>query len=156
MELLKHSAQVFIVHIPFNGSPPAAASVAANETQLLFAVPTALTPLIAAGKLRALAVSGRTRYALMPEVPTVEESGLKGFDAMAWNGVLVPAATPAAIVERLNREINAALQAPEVRQKLHAAGLEPVGGSAQDFARLMRAENERWGPIIKRAGARVD
>jgi len=160
MELLKHSAQVYIVHIPFNGSPPAAASVAANETQLLFAVPTALTPLIASGKLRALAVSGRARYALMPEVPTVEESGqgsgLRGFDAMAWNGVLVPAATPAAIVERLNREINAALQAPDVRQKLHAAGLEPVGGSAADFARLMRAENERWGPIIKRAGARVD
>ena len=156
MELLKHSAQLFIVHIPFNGSPPAAASVAANETQLLFTVPTALTPLIAAGKLRPLAVSGRTRYALMPEVPTVEEAGLKGFDAMAWNGVLVPAGTPAAIVARLNREINAALRSADVRQKLHAAGLEPVGGSAEDFARLMRAESERWAPIIKRAGARID
>ena len=156
MELLKHSAGVFIVHIPFNGSPPAAASVAANETQLLFAVPTALTPLIASGKLVPLAVSGRTRYALMPDVPTVEESGLKGFDAMAWNGVLVPAATPAVIVERLNREINAALQSADVRQKLRAAGLEPVGGSAEDFARLMRSESERWAAIIKRAGARID
>jgi len=156
MELLKHSAQLYIVHIPFNGSPPAAASVAANETQLLFTVPTALTPLITAGRLRPLAVSGRTRYALMPEVPTVEEAGLKGFDAMAWNGVLVPAGTPATVVARLNREINAALKSADVRQKLHAAGLEPVGGSAEDFARLMRAESERWAPIIKRAGARID
>jgi tripartite-type tricarboxylate transporter receptor subunit TctC len=156
MELFKVTANVFIVHIPFNGSPPAAASVAANDTQLLFAVPTALAPLIASGKVRALAVSGRARYSLMPDIPTVAESGLKDFEAMAWNGVLVPMGTPEAIVERLNREFNAALKSREVREKLHGAGLEPVGGTPAEFARLIRAESGKWAPVIRRTGATVD
>ncbi len=156
MELFKVTANVFIVHIPFNGSPPAAASVTANDTQLLFAVPTALAPLIASGKVRALAVSGRARYSLMPDIPTVAESGLKDFEAMAWNGVLVPAGTPEAIVERLNREFNAALKSREVREKLHGAGLEPVGGTPAEFARLIRAESGKWAPVIRRTGATVD
>ncbi|HEX9192138.1 MAG TPA: tripartite tricarboxylate transporter substrate binding protein [Burkholderiales bacterium] len=156
MELFKVTANVFIVHIPFNGSPPAAASVTANDTQLLFAVPTALAPLIASGKVRALAVSGRARYSLMPDIPTVAESGLKDFEAMAWNGVLVPAGTPEAIVVRLNREFNAALKSREVREKLHGAGLEPVGGTPAEFARLIRAESGKWAPVIRRTGATVD
>jgi tripartite-type tricarboxylate transporter receptor subunit TctC len=156
MELLKMNAGLFIVHIPYNGSPPAAASLAAGDTQLLFTVPTALTPLIQAGKVRALAVSGLKRYSVMPDVPTVAESGLPKFEALAWNGVLVPAGTPRPVIDRLNREMNAALNAPDVRQKLNGAGLDPVGGTPEEFAKLIRSESEKWGPVIVRTGAKVD
>lgn len=156
MELLKASEGLFVVHIPFNGSPPAAASVAANETQLLFAVPTAITPLLQAGRVRAIAVSGAKRYALMPEVPTLAESGVAKFEALAWNGVLFPAGTPRPIVERMNREMNLALRAADVRERLNAAGLEPVGGTPEEFGQLIRAESEKWGPIIRRTGAKID
>jgi tripartite-type tricarboxylate transporter receptor subunit TctC len=156
MELMKMQAGLFIVHIPYNGSPPAAASLAAGDTQVLFTVPTALTPLIQAGKVRALAVSGLKRYSLMPEVPTVAESGLAKFEAIAWNGVLVPTGTPRPVIDRLNREMNLALESADVRQKLNAAGLEPVGGTPEDFTRLIRAESDKWAPVIQRTGAKVD
>jgi tripartite-type tricarboxylate transporter receptor subunit TctC len=156
MELLKSMAGLDIVHVPFNGSPPAITSVAGNDTQLLFAVPTAITPLAKAGKVKLLAVSGATRYALTPELPTVAEAGLPKFEALAWNGVLVPAGTAAEIVSRLNSEMNAALKNAEVRAKLHGAGLEPVGGTAAAFRDLIQSESDKWGPIIRRIGARVD
>jgi tripartite-type tricarboxylate transporter receptor subunit TctC len=156
MELLKSMAGLDMVHVPYNGSPPAITSVAGNDTQLLFAVPTAITPLAKAGKVKLLAVSGATRYALMPELPTVAEAGLAKFEALAWNGVLVPAGTTPDIVMRLNREFNAALNDAEVRAKLHNAGLEPVGGTVAAFRELIQAESDKWGPIIRRIGARVD
>ena len=156
MELLKAMAGLEMVHVPYNGSPPAITSVAGNDTQLLFAVPTAITPLAKSGKVKLLAVSGATRYALTPELPTVAEAGLPKFEALAWNGVLVPAGTAADIVALLNRELNAALKDAEVRAKLNSAGLEPVGGTAAAFRELIQAESDKWGPIIRRIGARVD
>ena len=108
------------------------------------------------GKVKPLAVTGLKRYSLMPQVPTVAESGLPGFEALAWNGVLVPAGTPRPVIERLNREMNAALQAAAVRQKLNAAGLEPVGGTPEQFGRLIRSEAEKWAPVIRRTGAKID
>ena len=156
MELLKTMAGIELVHVPFNGSPPAIASVASNETQMLFAVPPAITPLAKAGKVRMVAVSSSTRYALTPELPTLSEAGLPKFEALAWNGVLVPAGTPADIVARLNREFNAALKDADAKAKLNNAGLEPVGGSAEAFRNLIRAESDKWGPIIRRTGAKVD
>jgi tripartite-type tricarboxylate transporter receptor subunit TctC len=156
MELLKATAGLYIVHIPFNGSPPAAASLAAGETQMMFSVPTALTPLIQGGRARAIAVTSLKRYSLMPDMPTIAESGLPGFEALAWNGVLVPAGTPRPIIDRLNREMNTALKAPDARQKLIEAGLDPVGGTPEEFARLIRSESDKWAPIIKRTGATVD
>jgi tripartite-type tricarboxylate transporter receptor subunit TctC len=156
MELLKATAGLYIVHIPFNGSPPASASLAAGETQMMFSVPTALTPLIQGGKVRAIAVTSLKRYSLMPDMPTIAESGLPGFEALAWNGVLVPSGTPRPIIDRLNREMNTALKSPDVRQKLVDAGLDPVGGTPEEFARLIRSESDKWAPIIKRTGATVD
>jgi tripartite-type tricarboxylate transporter receptor subunit TctC len=145
-----------MVHIPFNGSPPAATSLAAGDTQLLMAVPTAITPLIQAGKVKALAVTSLKRYSLMPDIPTVAESGLPKFEALAWNGVLVPAGTPRPIIERLNREMDSALKASDVRQKLAGAGLDPVGGTPEDLGRLIRSESEKWKPVIARTGAKID
>ena len=156
MELLKSMAGIDMVHVPFNGSPPAITSVAGNDTQLLFAVPTAITPLAKAGKVKLLAVSGAVRYALTPDLPTVAEAGLPKFEALAWNGVLVPAGTPAEVVVRLNREFNVALKDADARAKLNTAGLDPVGGTADEFRRLIQAESDKWGPIIRRIGARID
>jgi len=156
MELLKAMAKLDIVHVPFNGSPPAISSVAGNDTQLLFAVPTAIMPVAKTGKVKLLAVSGAVRYALAPALPTVAEAGLPGFEALAWNGVLLPAGTAAEIVVRLNREFNVALKDADVRARLNSAGLEPVGGSSEAFRQLIQAESDKWGPIIQRIGARVD
>src|SRR5439155_15624553 len=116
MELLKVTAGIDIVHVPFNGSPPAVTATIQGETQMIFAVMQPLQAQIQAGRLRPLAVSTAKRFPLLPELPAVAESGYPGFEALAWNGVLVPAGTPKAIVARLNTEINAILKDPDVVQ----------------------------------------
>jgi len=156
MEWLKTKAGFDALHVPFNGAPPALTSVLAGDTQALFTVPTVLIPHVKAGKLKALAVTGRTRYALLPDVPTMMEAGVKDFEANAWNGVLVAGGTPPEIVARLNQEIDAILKDPEVKAKLNTAGLDPVGGPPQAFRDLIRSESERWGPVIKATGAKID
>lgn len=159
MEYIKAATQTFAVHIPFNGSPPAVMATIAGETQFMASVPTVIGPQVKQGRLKYLAVTSAQRYALLPEVPTVAESGLpelKGFEALAWNGVLVAAGTPRTIVDRINGALNAALQDPSVKERLKNAGLEPVGGSPEQFAKLMHDESVKWGPIIKRSGARID
>ena len=155
-ELLKSLAGIDIVHIPFNGSPPAVTSTVQGETQMLFAVMQPLQPQIQAGKLRALAVTSAKRFALLPDLPTIAESGYPGFVALAWNGVLVPASTPKAIVTRLNAEIDAILKQPDVVQKLNASGFELVGGTPEQFATLIKGESEKWAPIIKSANIKID
>jgi tripartite-type tricarboxylate transporter receptor subunit TctC len=155
-ELLKSMAGIDIVHIPFNGSPPAVTATIQNETQMIFAVMQPLQPQIQAGKLRALAVTSAKRFPLLPDLPTIAESGYPGFDALAWNGVLVPAATPKPIVQRLNAEINAILKDPDVVQRMHAAGFDLVGGTPEDFGTLIRAESEKWAPVIRKTGVKVD
>ena len=159
MELFKSLTGTFVVHVPYNGGPPAMISVAAGDTQLLFTVPTVIMPQVKAGKMKALAVTSSKRYALLPEVPTVAESGVKelaGFEAIAWNGVLVPAATPRDIVMKLNGAINQAFADPQVRGHLTAAGLEPAGGAPEAFGKLIADEAKKWAPIIKRTGAKLD
>ena len=120
---MKSLAGIDIVHIPFNGSPPAVTSTVQGETQMLFAVMQPLQPQIQAGKLRALAVTSAKRFPLLPDLPTIAESGYPNFESLAWNGVLVPAATPKPVIARLNAEIDAILKQPDVVQKLNAAGL---------------------------------
>jgi len=155
-ELLKSMAGIDIVHIPFNGSPPAVTATIQNETQMIFAVMQPLQPQIQAGKLRALAVTSAKRFPLLPDLPTIAESGYPGFDALAWNGVLVPAATLQAVVQRLNAEINAILKDADVVQRMHAAGFDLVGGTPEDFSALIKAESEKWAPVIRKAGVKVD
>jgi len=155
-ELLKSLAAIDIVHIPFNGSPPAVTATIQNETQMIFAVMQPLQPQIQAGKLRALAVTSAKRFPLLPDLPTLAESGYPGFDALAWNGVLVPAATPKAIVQRLNTEINAVLKDPDVVQKMNASGFALVGGTPEEFGVLIRNESEKWVPVIRKAGVRIE
>jgi tripartite-type tricarboxylate transporter receptor subunit TctC len=156
MELFKAAAGLDMVHVPFNGSPPAVTATAQGETQLMFAVMQPLQAQLRAGRLRALAVTSVKRFALLPELPTIAEAGFPGFEALAWNGVLVAAATPRPIVERLNAEINAILQEPVVRTALNAQGFELIGGTPEDFRRLIQSESDKWGPVISKTGARID
>jgi tripartite-type tricarboxylate transporter receptor subunit TctC len=156
MELLKTTAGIDIVHVPFNGSPPAVTATVQGETQMLFAVMQPLQAQIQAGRLRALAVTTGTRFALLPDLPTVAEAGFPGFEALAWNGVLVPIATPRPVVQRLNTEINAILKDPAVKSTLNAQGFELIGGTPEDFANLIRSESDKWAPVIKKTGAKID
>jgi tripartite-type tricarboxylate transporter receptor subunit TctC len=156
MELFKSMTGTFVVHIPYNGAPPAATSLIAGDTQLLFSVPSAIMPHVKSGKVKVLAVSGATRFSLLPEVPTIAESGLPGFESLAWNGVLVPAGTPPDIVRQLNQEIDTVLKMPDVRARLHNASLEPVGGTPEAFGTLMASEARKWREIVRRTGATLD
>lgn len=155
-ELLKSLAGIDLVHIPFNGSPPAVTSTVQGETQMIFAVMQPLQPQVTAGKLRAIAVTSAKRFPLLPNLPTIAEAGYPKFESLAWNGVLVPAGTPKAVVDRLNAEINAVLKMPDVVQKLNAAGFELVGGTPEQFGALIRAESEKWAPVIKSANIKID
>ena len=155
MELLKVATGTFALHIPYNGSPPSALSVASGETQMIMTVAPALLPHVQAGRVRLLAVTSRSRYRALPELPTLAESGLpelRDFEAIAWNAIVGPASTPAAVVERLNREFNDALGDGAVSERLTGQGMTPTGGSPQDLARLMADEARRWGPVIRRTG----
>ncbi|TMG81378.1 MAG: tripartite tricarboxylate transporter substrate binding protein [Betaproteobacteria bacterium] len=156
MELLKATAGVDIVHVPFNGSPPAVTATIQGETQMMFAVMQPLQAQIQAGKLRAIAVTTAKRFALLPDLPTIAEAGYPGFEALAWNGVLVAAATPRAIIQRLNAEINAIVKDPAVKSALNAQGFELVGGTPEDFARLISSESGKWAPVIVKTGAKID
>ncbi|HEY6828390.1 MAG TPA: tripartite tricarboxylate transporter substrate binding protein [Gemmatimonadaceae bacterium] len=156
MELFKSVAGFDAVHVPFNGSPPAVTATIQNETQMLFAVMQPLQPMINAGKLRALAVTTAKRFPLLPDLPTIAESGYPGFEALAWNGVLVPAGTPKAVIARLNTEMNAVLKEPDVVQKMHGFGFDLIGGTPEDFGALIRGEAAKWAPVIKKVGLKVD
>jgi tripartite-type tricarboxylate transporter receptor subunit TctC len=156
MELFKQMAGIDAVHVPFNGSPPAVTATIQGETQMIFAVMQPLQAQIQAGKLRALAVTSARRFPLLPDYPTIAESGYPGFEALAWNGVLVPAGTPKALIARLNAEINAVLKEPDVVQKLHALGFDLIGGTPDEFGALIKGESDKWAPVIKKLGLKID
>ena len=159
MEYIKAVSHTYAVHIPFNGSPPAVMATISGETHLMASVPTVVAPQVKQGRLKYLAVTSAHRYPLLPDVPTVAESGvpeLKGFEALAWNGVLVAAGTPRDVVDRINSALNAALQDTAVKERLRTAGLEPVGGTPEQFGKLIHDESVKWAPVIKRSGARID
>ena len=156
MELFKSVAGFDAVHVPFNGSPPAVKATVQNETQMMFAVMQPLQAQIQAGALRALAVTTAKRFPLLPDLPTIAESGYPGFEALAWNGVMVRAGTPRSIIDRLNSEMNAILKEPDVVQKMHGFGFDLIGGTPEDFGALVHGEAERWAPVIKKVGLKVD
>jgi tripartite-type tricarboxylate transporter receptor subunit TctC len=151
-ELLKSMAGIDAVHVPFNGSPPAVLATVQGETQMIFAVMQPLQAQVQAGKLRAIAVTTPKRFALLPDIPAIAESGYPGFEALAWNGLVAPAGTPKAVVDRINAEVNLILKQPDVVQKMNAAGFDLIGGTPEDFARLIAAETARWTPVVKRLG----
>ena len=156
MELLRSVAGFDALHVPFNGSPPAVTATVQGETQMMFAVMQPLQPQIQAAKLRALAVTTAARFPLLPDLPSIAESGYPGFEALAWNGVLVAAGTPKPTIARLNSEINAILKLPDIVQRMHAAGFDLIGGTPEDFGNLIKGETDKWAPVIRKLGLKID
>ena len=150
-ELLKMMANIDIVHVPYKGGGPAMQGLLGGQISAYFATPVAAGPHIRAGKARALATTGATRSKLMPDMPTVAESGYPGYEATNWYAYVVPAKTPPAIIERLSRELGKVLATPEVVDLLHKQGVEPQPGTPQELGRFIQREYQTWGKVVKEA-----
>jgi tripartite-type tricarboxylate transporter receptor subunit TctC len=155
-ELFKAMAGIDMTHVPYKGAAPAMNDLIGGQIQLMFDNLASSLAQVRAGKVRALAVTTAKRSALAPELPTIAESGLPGFDINTWFGIFVPARTPHEIVERLHAEFTKALAAPDIRERMLNLGAEPVGGSSAEFAAYIRAESDKYARIIKASGARPD
>ena len=155
-ELFKSEAGVDIVHVPYKGTGPLTAALVAGDVQLAFGNIFALVPQVKSGRLKALAVTGARRSSALPEVPTVAESGLPGFEAAGVHGLLAPAGTPRRIIDRLNAECVAILRSPEVRAQLASDGAEPVAGTPEQYAAHLASEVQKWGKLIRERGIRAD
>jgi tripartite-type tricarboxylate transporter receptor subunit TctC len=151
-ELFSSAAHVKLVHVPYKGSGPALTDVVGGQVQLMFCNLTAALPQVKTGRIRALAVTGPTRAAAAPELPTVIEAGLPGYTVISWFGVLVPAATPRELIMKLNAELARTMSAPDVRDRLAADGAEPTTGTPEQFGTFLRAEITQWTKVIKNAG----
>ncbi len=155
-ELFQKAAGVKTQHVPYKGAAQALVDVISGNVQLyMSSVPTLLGQ-IKQGKLRALAVTSAKRVDDLPDTPTINESGYSGFDATTWFGFLAPAGTPRDVVAKLNAEFNKALQQPELRKKLGDEGANPMGGTADQFAAVIKDDIVRWGRVVKESGARID
>ncbi|MDB5905773.1 MAG: protein bugT-like protein [Betaproteobacteria bacterium] len=156
MELFKSMAHVNMIHVAYKGSSPAITDLLGGHVLLMFDnMPSAL-PHAKAGKLRGIAVSTARRSPVMPDVPTVAESGLPGFEVSVWFAVLAPAATPREIVERLNGILVKALQSPDVRERLSSQGAEPIGDTPADFTAVMKRDLAKWAKVVKDANIKLD
>ncbi|MDN4588059.1 ABC transporter substrate-binding protein [Xenophilus aerolatus] len=155
-ELFAAMAGVKMNHIPYKGSAPALTDTMGGQTQLMFDTMLSAMPHVKAGKLKALAVTSAMRSPVAPDLPTVAESGLPGYEAIAWNGLLAPAGTPPEVVARLNAELKKVLAAPDVKDKFEAQGFAAAWNAPEDFGRFMAAEVDKWAKVVKVSGAKVD
>ncbi|MBX9810526.1 MAG: tripartite tricarboxylate transporter substrate binding protein [Burkholderiales bacterium] len=155
-EMFKKMAGIEVAHIPYKGVGPAVTDVVAGHVSLMLSGLPPAMPQVKAGKLRALAIADAKRSALIPDLPTIAESGLPGFVVENWIGLLAPAGTPADIIARLNSGVLKALNAAGVREKLSAQGFEPAGNAPQQFSAQLKSEIEKWAKVIKETGVKAD
>jgi tripartite-type tricarboxylate transporter receptor subunit TctC len=155
-ELLKNMAGIDLVHVPFNGVGPAMTGVLAGDVQMFFAQSSAALPHVKSGKVIALGVASRKRIAAAPELPTIAEAGLPGFDVTSWYALVAPAGTPATVVDRLHAEIVKVLGSADVREKIGALGAEPIGNTPAEFTAMQRAEAARWAKLAREANIHAD
>jgi tripartite-type tricarboxylate transporter receptor subunit TctC len=155
-EMFKRSAAVDLLHVPYRGVAPSLNAALAGEVKLLYTGVGGALQHIKAGKLVPLALTEKARSALLPDVPTATEQGVANVEVNAWYGVFAPAATPAAVVQRINQEINAVIRLPDVRERFLGAGIEPLGGTAQVLADFMKADTQRYGQLARELGIKAD
>jgi len=156
MEMLKAQAGIDLVHVPYKGTPQAVVDIMSGQVQVMFANTLSVLPLIKSGRLRALGISGAKRSAAAPEIVTVAEAGIKGFEASTWFGLFTPAGTPPAIVQRLSAEIVRIVQQPDMRERLLAQGADPIGMPAGEFRAYVKSELAKWGKVVRASGATVE
>jgi len=156
MELLKMQAGVDIVHVPYPGSPQVITSILANQVQAGFVVPGTAMPLVQSGRVKAIAVTSSARSPVLPDLPTVAEAGFPGFESSAWIGMVAPAKTPKAIIDRLSQELVAIIHSQDVREKMLKIYFQAVGTTPEGLSSLMRSERDRWAKVIKQTGASAD
>jgi tripartite-type tricarboxylate transporter receptor subunit TctC len=155
-ELFKVSAGVDIVHVPYKGSSGARTDLLGGQVQMMFDAITTMAPNVRAGKLRALATTGKTRSSVLPDVPTLNEAGVPGYEAVIWLGIMAPAGTPRPVVEKLNAEITRIVNSPEVKDAWAKQGAVSMSMSTEEFARYMREDIDKWARIVKISGAKPD
>jgi tripartite-type tricarboxylate transporter receptor subunit TctC len=155
-ELFKRMAGVDMTHVPYNGIASAVTAVVGGQVQLMFAGITSALPQVKAGKVRALGIASLKRSAAAPELPTLAESGLPGFDVTSWYGIVVPAGSPAAVIDRLQKETAKIVRLPEVRDRLTALGAEPLGNTPVEFAAMIRTETVKWRKIVVDANIKAE
>ena len=156
MELLKSLARVDLLHVPYKGSAPAVTAILGGEVQFAIFSANVVLPHVKAGKLRALGVTSAKRAASLPDVPAIAEAGVPGYETIQWSGVLAPVRTPRTIVGKINAEIDRLLKLEDVAQRLGNLGVDPAGGSPEQFAAYLRAETAKWSRLIRETGLRVE
>ena len=156
IELFNLMAGVKLVHVPYKGGGPAMTDLVGGQVQLVFATTASAIPQIRAGRIKGIAVTTARRSALMPELPTISEAGLPGFDANNWYGIVVPAKTPRAIIDQLNAEVTRVLSMPDVKATLFNQGLDPAPGTPEQFGAYIKSERVKWANVIKVSGAKAE
>jgi tripartite-type tricarboxylate transporter receptor subunit TctC len=155
-ELFKIMTGTQIVHVPYKGSPQGITDLIAGQVHLMFDNLTSISPHVRSGKVRGVGVSSLKRSPIFPDIPTISEAGVPGYETNAWGGIVVPAATPRPIVTKLNTEINSALKSPLLRERYAQIEAEPVGGTPEQFAAYVKKETVKWAEVVKKSGAKLD
>jgi tripartite-type tricarboxylate transporter receptor subunit TctC len=156
LELFKVMTNTQIVHVPYKGGAAGITDLISGQVQLMMEGLNSITPHAKAGRVRPLGVSGAKRSEALPDVPTIAEAGVPGYEATTWNGIVAPAGVPKNVVAKLNAEINTALASNTLRERFAAIGADPSPATPEQFAALIARENEKWRDVVKRSGARVD
>ncbi|MGH8617426.1 MAG: Bug family tripartite tricarboxylate transporter substrate binding protein, partial [Burkholderiales bacterium] len=155
-ELFKIMTGTQITHVPYKGSPQGIQDLMAGQVQLMFDNLTSISPHVKSGKLRGLGVSSLKRSPVFPDIPTIAEAGVPGYETNAWGGLVAPVGTPKAIIARLNAEVNQALKSPVLRERYAAIEAEPVGGTPEQFTAFAKRETVKWADVVKKSGAKLD
>jgi len=155
-ELFKAMAGIDLVHVPHKGSAEARTDVLAGNVQMMFDAITTMAPLVQSGKVRAIATSGRTRSSIMPDVPTLSEAGVPGYDAVIWLGMMAPAGTPKSVIDTLNADIQKIVNAPDVKEAWAKQGAVPMRMSPDEFGKFIEQDIQKWAKVVKFSGAQID
>jgi len=155
-ELFKSMTGISVAHVPYKGGAAGIADLISGQVQLMMESTNSITPFAKAGRVRGLAVSGPKRSEALPELPTIAEAGVPGYEATTWTGIVAPVGMPRAIVMRLNAELNQVVASPAFKERVAAIGSEPMSGTPEQFAALIRTEHAKWAEVVRRSGAKID